>query len=113
VTDRDNGLPEVETRFWKSKDGRKIAIRDLKDSHLMNIIKMLKKAGMDEARSTYSTYWRDEGPRGEMAQEAFQDEADHQLMKVSVIALALVPLYEALLAEAEGRRKLWEEGPLL
>ena len=51
---------------WITKEGKCIKFRDLEDSHLANIIRMLQR---NEA-----AMWSGIGPQGDAAQDAWQSE---------------------------------------
>ena len=65
------GLP----RKWKQKDGTKIKIKDMSTNHIRNSINMMKKNGYVSS-DTLNFYLTCEGPNGEMAQMAFEQEQD-------------------------------------
>ena len=62
-------------RVWKMKDGTKIKIKDMEDSHVLNAYKMLRRNGWIGI-SELVTYLGP-GPSGEVAQEAFERECDY------------------------------------
>ena len=66
------GLP----RKWKQKDGIKIKIKDMSIFHLKNSIAMMKRNGY-VSTDTLNFYLTCEGPNGDMAQMAFEQELDH------------------------------------
>lgn len=62
--------------FWMTKDFRLIPYEELEMRHMLNILDMLKKKYLSMARATYSQYVSGPTPQGEMAQEAFEKEAE-------------------------------------
>ena len=60
-------------RKWKMRDGTKIKIKDMSTSHIRNTINMLKRNGW-VSTDTLNFYLTCEGPNGEMAQMAFEQE---------------------------------------
>jgi hypothetical protein len=81
---------------WKTKDGREILIKDLEDSHLMNIIKLIER----NYAKAIGTYLIGPGPSGEMAQDAFDREFD-KLNEEGPYGFN--ESYEALIDEADKR----------
>lgn len=63
---------------WKTKDGREIPIKDLGDGHLENILNLLIRHAVVKRCQTELAYLRPAfgGPRGDMAQDAFDQEFD-------------------------------------
>lgn len=60
---------------WKTKDGKKIAIKDMETSHIQNALNLLKRKGFI-SRKTLRFYLSTPGPNGDMAQWAFEQELD-------------------------------------
>ncbi len=60
---------------WITKEGQKIKISEMGDGHLVNSLQMLKRQGFVGWR-TLSAYLYGPRPNGEMAQDAFDREAD-------------------------------------
>jgi len=65
------GLP----RKWKMRDGTKIKIKDMSTSHIRNSIAMMKRNGW-VSTDTLNFYMSCDGPQGDMAQLAFDQECD-------------------------------------
>jgi len=65
------GLP----RKWKTRDGTEIKIKGMSTSHIRNSIAMMKKNGF-VSTDTLNFYLTVEGPNGDMAQMAFEQEQD-------------------------------------
>lgn len=63
---------------WKTKDGQIIPIRKLTDDHLENILSLLIRHAVVKRCQTELAYLRPAfgGPRGDMAQDAFDQEFD-------------------------------------
>lgn len=57
---------------WVNKEGKRIKIKELENSHLMNIIKLIERNYI----KAIGFYLIGPGPRGEMAQDAFDREFD-------------------------------------
>ena len=58
---------------WTTKDGKCIPVSDMTTSHIENALAMLKRNGV-VSPSTLEFYTTCEGPNGEMAQVAFENE---------------------------------------
>lgn len=87
----------MNTKLWTCKDGRKIRIRDMEDSHLLNTIRMLQRA---HHRQELECIAASSMARGEMAQWSLENEA-------SAMAEAgpsrSYPIYDDLVEEAIRR----------
>jgi len=59
--------------IWTTKDGQKIPLSKIEDRHLLNIHRMLRQS-LDDLKCYTSVIGTPWGPRGEMAQEAFDRE---------------------------------------
>jgi hypothetical protein len=64
--------------LWTTKDGRKIAIKDMTTEHIQNTINLLKRNGFISV-DTFNLYLSTPGPQGEMAQYYFDQELDEVL----------------------------------
>lgn len=84
-------------KHWKTKDGRKIQINKMSDSHLTNAIKFLEK-------TVESIKWNIPYPyfQGEMAQDAAENEWN-RLIEAEVEEF--FPIYSDLCMELEKRKK--------
>jgi len=71
-----------QTKLWKQRDGKRIRICDMTDTHIVNCVKMLKrKAEFKKMRADfeYLSYGGTDGiigPRGEQALIAFENECE-------------------------------------
>lgn len=74
---------------WTAKDGRKILIKDLTDSHLLNIQRMLSQQVENEKdySGVIGTIW---APMGEMAQDAFEFEYSGIMQAVGIAVVWLM-----------------------
>ncbi len=61
---------------WTMRDGRKIAIVDMGDGHLMNTIRMLQRNGEHKRDVNVAEYLAGPAPTADMASIAFDDEFD-------------------------------------
>lgn len=59
--------------IWTTREGKRIRIIDMKTSHIKNALAMLHRDGC-VSPSTVQFYLTCEGPNGEMAQVAFEQE---------------------------------------
>jgi hypothetical protein len=82
--------------YWVTKDKQKIKIKDLTDSHLMNVIFLIER----NYAKTIAFYLYGPQPRGEMACDAFDREFD-QLDEGGPSYFH--PSYDPLVEEAEKR----------
>lgn len=60
---------------WTTKEGKKIEVRDMDDSHLVNAYRMLKRQGCIDP-SVLKFYLRCPPPNGDMAEMTFEQECD-------------------------------------
>ncbi len=89
--------------IWVTKEGTKIPVAQMSDSHLINIFFMLEK----KAESLSTTIWAYPEPQGEMAQDAYynecliEDEMGGPSSKEEV--LAKFPIYPFIVEELKRR----------
>lgn len=96
-----------QTAVWTTRDGRKVRLCDMADSHLLNTIKYLKKRTEARLAAEIALGYRVLcGLQGEMAQLCVEQDLDRlESEDPESFLLEHFPLYEKLLLEAE-RRKL-------
>ena len=63
----------MNTKKWTMKDGAKIRIKDMGDGHLINTLKMLKRAGQRRLVRDINWFWSVPEPSGEMALLDFEN----------------------------------------
>lgn len=63
----------MKRRIWATKDGRKVSVRRMEDSHLLNAHRMLREKGFVSVR-TLSFYIFGPTPDGDGAQDAYERE---------------------------------------
>jgi len=63
----------IDKNIWITREGEKILISEMKDSHLINTFKMLKRKGFISP-ATLNAYVFGSYPNGDMAQLAFDQE---------------------------------------
>ena len=63
-----------QTKLWTTKDGRRVRICDLHDTHLVNTINMLRRVAAAKQVQTSLFYTVGPQPSGEMAQACYEDE---------------------------------------
>ena len=63
--------------IWVTKEWVRIPVKDLKDGHLRNIIRLLAKAAEREASETLAWYVSCPLPRGDGAMMAFEQELSY------------------------------------
>jgi hypothetical protein len=88
------------TRLWKTKDGTKIRIKDMEDSHLLNTIRFLEKQTVRLNMRELDEMMSFPYPNGEMAQHAFDQEFN---MIGSAEPNVHFPIYDDLVNEASRR----------
>lgn len=87
------------TTKWTCKDGTRVRICDMSDTHLLNTIRMLRRADRAELNSAYSVEMT---LQGEIAQDCIA--RDIRDMEENPLEDRL-PIYDLLTRDAE-RRKL-------
>jgi hypothetical protein len=92
-----------QTKLWTTKDGRRIRICDMSDSHLENSIRMLERMAVAATEAAISAGFRLlAGLRGEMAIMDTENELD-SLMSEGIAPEEINELYNNLLWEKERR----------
>jgi len=85
-------------KYWETKDGEKIAYKDLKDDHLLNILKWIKRRAEDGVTvTTGGGNWFD-AESNDFWYEEYKIKGDEVLEKYD---------YEGLLSEARKRKIKW------
>ena len=83
---------------WTTKNGCKIAIKDMTTAHIKNAIDCLEREGFI-SRSTLHFYLTCSPPNGDMAQCSFEEEQD------MVFGSSVSPCLDALEDELEKRHR--------
>jgi len=87
-------------KLWKCKDGTKIQIRDMTDSHLINSIKLMERTALEFARSVpYPMF------QGEMAQ--YYAEREFENLQDDPLSTLEGTIYDDLCEEAFKRNLEW------
>ena len=60
--------------YWVTKDGQRIRIHEIEDSHLINILRFLRKSCEKRRRFAEAYMLSGPGPRGDAACDAFDAE---------------------------------------
>lgn len=96
-------IRQTSLTHWTTKEGKKIAIKNLRDPHLLNILNMLMRVACTRKISTELVYIRPPfgGPQGDMARDCFEREFDY-VLNLS-IGDYLPPIWDYLEAEAIKR----------
>ena len=90
--------------YWTTKNGQKIKISDMSDSHLLNTLTMLQRKGQEAFDENLSAAYEclgvfsDESVAGVMCENAIQN------METEGFNPFDLPLYEELYDEANKRR---------
>lgn len=94
-------LLHKQTKLWTTRDGRKIRICDMDDSHLLNTVKLLQRVA--EAKRIYTTdfYLSTPGPTADMASYYFEQECDQVFSNTYMSYLP--EIYHNLINDAERR----------
>ncbi len=95
----------MNTRLWTCKDGRKIRIKDMTNSHLLNTIKMLERVGAKQlSLSISSAYSFAADLQGEMASYFAEQDIDRmEATSIEKFVNDEYPIYEHLVLEAQKR----------
>lgn len=93
---------------WKTKSGQVLKIKDMTDSHLLNTIRFLERAGEKQMQQEIAAAWSClSSLQGEMA--TFYCEQDIDRLEETTLEDWLNmtnPKYNRLVAEAEKRKLL-------
>ena len=90
-----------QTKLWTTKDGRKLRICDMEDSHLVNTIQLLQRTAEAERIRNSVFYATCIGPTGDMAQVLFDQECD-QVWQADWDDY-VHPIYPNMVKEAKSR----------
>jgi len=96
---------------WLTREGKEIPVKEMKDTHLMNTIKFIRRKFMERAKLELEHAYDFGEPTGEMAQDSFNANINHLHNIVDgnvdndILELELSESveYEGLIKEAEKR----------
>lgn len=91
------------TKKWKCKDGTKIRIKDMSDSHLINTIKLIERFSDHQHRQALRhAYMMENWLNGEVALDCIADQIDH-MEEYGDDPTETTPIYTDLIDEALRR----------
>ena len=94
-----------QNETWKTKEGRTIKIRDLEDSHLVNIIRFIRvRAGSFKEALISEAYSFASMLHGDMAQFAADQDINSMYEEPAEDLIEETPLFQALIKEAKKRK---------
>lgn len=67
-------VKQAENVYWKTKDGRKIAVNDMSDSHILNAHRFMRSRLADSSHILSRAWSFLASLQGEMAQECMERE---------------------------------------
>ena len=88
-------------RMWTTRDGAKIRIKDMEDSHLINTIKMLQRGAELRRSKVVASFLCGPEPSGDIA--SFQFDRDFDAALDSTFEDFLPDIFDDLDAERERR----------
>lgn len=98
-----------EYRIWKKKDDDLVPVRNMSDGHLVNTLRLLKRAAQSRHEYLQKLYLNAPPLLGEMAQDAFDREFD-DLLEKDWKEFYDEDALDVLLSEAHKRGLQWESG---
>lgn len=102
----------MSERTWQTRDGRKVSIPNMTDSHLRNAINFVWRNRERIRLQWFMRYFGSSGPTGDAASWAYEQAA---LEAANLPLRELVTPFHHLLEEAESRgwdTTMYEEGGL-
>lgn len=100
--------------IWETKDGKRIKIKDMEDSHLVNTIKFLRRVAEHEIKSNQKAFLGFGYPQGEMAQDAYDQEERYwnEITEDELIGEHF-PCFDNMIEEGKKRKLLDCAGEVL
>jgi hypothetical protein len=90
----------AQQRIWTTKDGRKMFVGEMEDSHLVNTLRMLRRKFVTVDEFLIACAYASSPMTGEMAAMAVEQE---------IATMQIMPLiFDDLVTEAERRGLAWE-----
>lgn len=89
--------------MWKTKDGEVMPISEMTDSHLANTIALFERSAEKQARAEELVMLSLPGPRGDMAEMAFDRDLAMMEENGAELVLERYPIYRHLCKEQERR----------
>lgn len=100
-----------QTKFWQTREGKKVRICDMDDAHLENTIRFLERAAEAQRESALtSAYLVESMLQGEMALVSIESEINR--LEESDPSEFLPDVYEAMLLERQRREEQRRSAPL-
>lgn len=93
---------EPKIKYWKMKDGNKILITKMQDSHLINTIRFIERNTKAKHTEMLEFYLNCREPQGEIAYMMFEQEQNFWIE--SEWEDLLPPVYYVLQEEAKKRK---------
>ncbi len=89
-------------KFWTTRDGEVLLVKDLENSHLLNIANLLEKLAEHKRHRDALFYLNTNGPDGEYAQYSFTQEVNR--VSSATWEDYLDPIYDDVIKEILARK---------